>query len=162
MIRDVRDCLGVSFNWLITSDEADRLGRVYVLLQQVTSRIPAPLPLIPKCLNVSSKRIESVCEASRVWMSCGSCAIRVIYVACGSAQFLVLQLARRSILRATTLTEVMTLIVASLKACRYADYHEARVTINSLVTKTLMSSLNSLKVLVGVWECKVRKKTSLI
>lgn len=60
-------------------------------------------------------------------MSYGSCAIRVICVACGSAQFLVLQLARRSILRATTLTEVMTLIVASLKACRYA----LRVMVNS-------------------------------
>lgn len=45
-------------------------------------------------------------------------------------------------------------------ACRYADYHEARVTMKPLVTKPLMSSVNSLKVLVGVWECKVRKKTS--
>lgn len=66
----------------------------------------------------------------------------MICVACGSAQFLVLQLARRSILQATTLTEVMTLIAASLKACIYADYHEARVTMNLLVTKPLMSSLN--------------------
>jgi hypothetical protein len=108
--------------WLIASDEVGRLGWVYVFIHSFTSSTPVPPPLIQKCLNVSARRIESVCEGSRTRTGYGSCAIRVICAACGFALFLVPQLARRWIPHATTLTEAMTPIVASLKVCRYALY----------------------------------------
>lgn len=81
--------LGVSFNWLIASDEVGRLGWVYALLQPVTSSIPVPPPLIQNCLDVSARRIESVYEGCRTGTGYGSCAIHVICAACGSARFLV-------------------------------------------------------------------------
>jgi hypothetical protein len=54
----------------------------------------------------------------------------------------------------------MTPIVASLKVCRYADYHEAKVIMNSLVKNPPMKSINSVKVPVGVRVCRVRKMTT--
>lgn len=131
------------------------------MLQQATSCIPVPPPLIQKCLDMSARGIESVCGVSQARTGYGSCAIRVICAACGSARSLVLQLARHLIPHSTTLIEVMMLIAASLKACRQADYHEARVTMSALVKKRrLMSWLNSVKVPVGVQGCRVLKMTT--
>lgn len=66
----------------------------------------------------------------------------------------------RSTPHAITLIEVMTLIVASLKPYRYtADYHGARMTMSSLVKRPLMSSMSSVKLLVGVRGCRVQKMT---
>lgn len=102
----------------MASDEVGGLGGVYVLPQQATSCIQVPPPLIQKCLDMSARGIESVYGASRARTGYGSCAIRVICAACGSARSLVLQLVRHSIPHPTTLIEVMMLIVANLKACR--------------------------------------------
>ncbi|KAG2055994.1 hypothetical protein BDR06DRAFT_970450 [Suillus hirtellus] len=104
---------------------------------------------------MSARGIESVCGASRARTGYDSCAIRVICAACGSAQSLVLQLARHSIPHSTTLIEVFTTQGDT------HDYHEAKVTMSALVKKRrLMSWLNSVKVPVGAQGCRVLKMTT--
>lgn len=130
----------------------NQLRAMELLDGYIISSIPVPPPLIQKCLNVTARRIESVCAMGSMEMGFGACAIRVICAACGSVRFLVLQLAKYEILQAIALIEAMMLGVASLKACRWAEkeaYHEAwviMIAMNALVTKHMMSSL---KVLVG-------------
>jgi hypothetical protein len=99
------------------SDELGRLRRAYPLLS-VTSSILVPPLQIQECLNVATRGIESACGGSQASTGQNSCSIRVFCAASGSARFLALQLARRSIPQATTLTVAMMLVVASLKACR--------------------------------------------
>jgi hypothetical protein len=75
--------------------------------------VPSPCDYL-KYLNVMTG-IGTICVMYS-GLGYGACAIHAIYAACGSARLLVLHCARHSSHQARILTEVMLIIVASLRA----------------------------------------------